>query len=146
MRLQNPVQMTHSTSRTQRLVFLKTRDSSNKLAASPAKMAAIARAATRTDNAARRNLFICRVAEGRAKGIPVNETLKPVKLILDLKLVSAPSLLDLEGVNGLWLTYFLSVLAQIPANGAIGKIPDCGRRQKHGALGGEGGTDRNELG
>jgi hypothetical protein len=48
-------------------------------------------------------------------------------------------------MDDLWLTYFLSVLAQIPANGAIGKIPDCGRRQKHGALGGEGGTDRNWL-
>ena len=48
-------------------------------------------------------------------------------------------------MDDLWLTYFLSGLAQIPANGAIGKIPGCGRRQKHGALGGEGGTDRNWL-
>lgn len=51
----------------------------------------------------------------------MNEALKPVKLILDLKLVSAPSLLDLEEVDDLWLTYFLSAFAQIPANGTIGK-------------------------
>jgi hypothetical protein len=57
--------------------FPETRDSSDKLAASPAKMAAIGRSATRADNPAEETYLFAESRRGRAKDIPAKVTFLP---------------------------------------------------------------------